>query len=156
MEMRHVLRWSICLSAILISAIESPAQPISENCSEIMEYESTILLCPSPLPPIRRIHIEGSHGRGKELREPDCSTFKPDIATVRRYFSKARLISERDWMHEIVWVSCRAHGSLVLEDGRKAYWGISAARSANVIIEGEPKQKIYLYCPECDFSPFWR
>ena len=59
-------------------------------------------------------------------------------------------------MHEIVWVSCRAHGSLVLEDGRKAYWGISAARSANVIIEGEPKQKIYLYCPECDFSPFWR
>ena len=46
---------------------------------------------------------------------------------------------------------------MILEDGRKAYWGIRANRSASVVIEGQPEQDFYLYCPEadCDFPPFW-
>ena len=81
----------------------------------------------------------------------------PDAATMQRYFSKARQISEHDWMHKLTWVSCSAYGSMTLEDGRKARWGISATRSARIAIEGPPLQVFYLYCPEadCSFLPFW-
>lgn len=82
--------------------------------------EDTVLLCPSPLPPVKAIHVEGSSGDGKKAREPDCNTFQPDVATIRRYFAKARQISERDWMHKLTWVTCGASGSMTLEDGRKA------------------------------------
>lgn len=152
--------WTACLSGILAFSVSSPAQQVSDSCVESMEddfVEDTILLCPSPLPPVKTIHMEGSLGDENREREPDCNTFKPDIATVRRYFSKARQISEQDWMHKLTWVSCSAYGSMTLEDGRKARWGISATRSARIAIERPPLQVFYLYCPEadCSFLPFW-
>lgn len=152
--------WTACLSGILAFSVSSPAQQVSDSCVESMEddfAEDTILLCSSPLPPVKTIHIEGSRGDGKKAGEPDCDTFRPDVATIRRYFSKARFINEQDWIHKLTWISCRVYGSMILEDGRKAYWGISANRSASVVIEGQPEQDFYLYCPEadCDFPPFW-
>lgn len=152
--------WTACLSGILAFSVSSPAQQVSDFCVESMEddfAEDTVLLCPSPLPPVKTIHMEGSLGDENREREPDCNTFKPDIATVRRYLSKARQISEQDWMHKLTWVSCSAYGSMTLEDGRKARWGISATRSARIAIEGQPLQVFYLYCPEadCGFPPFW-
>ena len=69
--------------------------------------EDTILLCSSPLPPAKSIYIEGSRGDGEKAGEPGCDTFRPDVATIRRYFSKARFINEQDWIHKLTWISCR-------------------------------------------------
>ena len=118
--------------------------------------DDTITLCPSSLLPIKTIHVEGSSGDAK-AQEPDCNTFRPDAATVRRYFSKAQQISDQDWMHKLIWITCEASGSITLEDGRKARWGLSPNRSALVTIEGEPYQKFFLFCSkaDCGFPPFW-
>ena len=102
-------RWLVCLPFIMTPGVMALAQqmPISNSCMESMKddfAEDTVLLCPSPLPPVKTIHMEGSLGDENREREPDRNTFKPDIATVRRYFSKAREISEQDWMHKLTWV----------------------------------------------------
>ena len=96
--------------------------PVHDACVDILEEDfadDTITLCPSLLPPIKTIHVEGSSGDAK-AQEPDCNTFRPDAATVRRYFSKAQQISERDWMHKLTWITCEASGSMTLQDGHKA------------------------------------
>ena len=152
--------WTACLSGILAFSVSSPAQQVSDSCVESMEddfAEDTVLLCPSPLPPVKTIHMEGSLGDENREREPDCNTFKPDIATVRRYFSKARQIGEQDWMHKLTWVSCSASGSMTLEDGRKARWGISPNRSALIRIDGGDYQEYFFFCSkaDCGFAPFW-
>ena len=152
--------WTACLSGILAFSVSSPAQQVSDSCVESMEddfAEDTVLLCPSPLPPVKTIHMEGSLGDENREREPDCNTFKPDIATVRRYFSKAREISEQDWMHKLTWVSCSAYGSMTLEDGRRARWGISPNRSALIRIDGGDYQEYFFFCSkaDCGFAPFW-
>ena len=152
--------WTACLSGILAFSVSSPAQQVSDSCVESMEddfAEDTVLLCPSPLPPVKTIHMEGSLGDENREREPDCNTFKPDIATVRRYFSKAREISEQDWMHKLTWVSCSAYGSMTLEDGRRACWGISPNRSALIRIDGGDYQEYFFFCSkaDCGFAPFW-
>ena len=152
--------WTACLSGILAFSVSSPAQQVSDSCVESMEddfAEDTILLCSSPLPPVKTIHMEGSLGDENREREPDCNTFKPDIATVRRYFSKAREISEQDWMHKLTWVSCSAYGSMTLEDGRRARWGISPNRSALIRIDGGDYQEYFFFCSkaDCGFAPFW-
>ena len=149
-----------CLSGILAFSVSSPAQQVSDSCVESMEddfAEDTVLLCPSPLPPVKTIHMEGSLGDENREREPDCNTFKPDIATVRRYFSKAREISEQDWMYKLTWVSCSAYGSMTLEDGRRARWGISPNRSALIRIDGGDYQEYFFFCSkaDCGFAPFW-
>ena len=152
--------WTACLSGILAFSVSSPAQQVSDSCVESMEddfAEDTVLLCPSPLPPVKTIHMEGSLGDENREREPDCNTFKPDIATVRRYFSKAREISEQDWMYKLTWVSCSAYGSMTLEDGHRARWGISPNRSALIRIDGGDYQEYFFFCSkaDCGFAPFW-
>ena len=155
-------KWLVCLPFILTPSALSLAQemPVHDACVDILEEDfadDTITLCPSSLPPIKTIQVERYSESKKGIGEPDCNTFHPDAATVRRYFAKARQISERDWMHKLTWVTCGASGSMTLEDGRKARWGISPTRSARIVIEGQPLQVFYLYCPEvdCDFPPFW-
>ena len=155
-------KWLVCLPFIMTPGVMSLAQemPVHDTCVDILEEDfadDTITLCPSPLPPIETIQVEGYSKSKKEAGEPDCNTFHPDAATVRRYFSKARQISRWDWTHKLTMISCSASGSMTLEDGRKARWGISATRSARIAIEGQPLQVFYLYCPEadCGFPPFW-
>ena len=152
--------WTACLSGILAFSVSSPAQQVSDSCVESMEddfAEDTVLLCPSPLPPVKTIHMEGSLGDENREREPDCNTFKPDIATVRRYFSKARQISRWDWTHKLTMISCSASGSMTLEDGRRARWGISPNRSALIRIDGGDYQEYFFFCSkaDCGFAPFW-
>ena len=154
-------KWLAFLPFILTSGNISLAQQmtIHDSCVKVLEEDfadDRITLCPSSLPPIKTIHVEGSSGDAK-AQEPDCNTFRPDAATVRRYFSKAQQISERDWMHKLTWITCEASGSMTLQDGRKARWGLSPNRSALVTIEGEPYQKFFLFCSkaDCGFSPFW-
>jgi hypothetical protein len=154
-------RWLLCLPFILMPGVMSLAQQmtIHDSCVKVLEEDfadDTITLCPSSLPPIKTIHVEGSHGDAK-AQEPDCNTFRPDAATVRRYFSKARQISDQEWIHKLTWITCEASGSMTLQDGRKARWGLGPNRSALVRIEGEPYQKYFLFCSkaDCGFPPFW-
>ena len=152
--------WTACLSGILAFSVSSPAQQVSDSCVESMEddfAEDTVLLCPSPLPPVKTIHMEGSLGDENREREPDCNTFKPDIATVRRYFSKARQISRQDWMHKLIMVSCEAYGRMALQDGRKAEWSVSPSRAALIRIDEGAYQEYFFFCSkaDCGFSPFW-
>ena len=154
-------KWLAFLPFILTPGAMSLAQQmtIHDSCVKVLEEDfadDTITLCPSSLPPIKTIHVEGSSGDAK-AQEPDCNTFRPDAATVRRYFSRAQQISRREWMHEITMVTCNASGTMTLQDGRKAEWGLRPSRSARVSIEGEPYQEYFLLCSkaDCGFPPFW-
>ena len=127
-------KWLVCLPFILTSGALSLAQqiPDRDTCVEIGEEDftdNTITLCPPSLPPIKTIQVERYSESKKGIGEPDCNTFHPDAATVRRYFSKAWQINGQDWMHKLTMISCSASGSMTLEDGRKARWGISPNRS---------------------------
>ena len=155
-------KWLVCLPFILTPGVMSLAQQIPDydNCIEIGEEDftdDTITLCPSSLPPIKTIHVERYSESKEGAGEPDCSTFRPDAATVRRYFSRAQQISRREWMHEITMVTCNASGTMTLQDGRKAEWGLRPSRSARVSIEGEPYQEYFFFCSkaDCGFPPFW-
>ena len=111
-------KWLVCLPFILTSGNISLAQQmtIHDSCVKVLEEDfadDRITLCPSSLPPIKTIHVEGSSGDAK-AQEPDCNTFRPDAATVRRYFSKAQQISDQDWMHKLIWITCEASGSMTL------------------------------------------
>ena len=152
-------KWLAFLPFIMTPGVMSLAQemPVHDTCVDILEEDfadDTITLCPSSLPPIKTIHVEGSSGDAK-AQEPDCNTFRPDAATVRRYFSKAQQISDQDWMHKLIWITCEASGSMTLEDGRKARWGLSPNRSALVSIEEKPYQKFFCSKADCGFPPFW-
>ena len=134
--------------------------PDYDNCVKIGEEDftdDTITLCPSSLPPIKTIHVERYSESKEGAGEPDCNTFHPDAATVRRYFSKARQISDQEWMHKLTWIACEASGSMTLQDGRTARWGLSPNRSAGISIEGEPYQEYFFFCSkaDCGFPPFW-
>ena len=155
-------RWLLCLPFILTPGVMSLAQQIPDydNCVKIGEEDftdDTITLCPSSLPPIKTIHVERYSESKEGAGEPDCSTFRPDAATVRRYFSKARQISDQEWMHKLTWIACEASGSMTLQDGRTARWGLSPNRSAGISIEGEPYQEYFFFCSkaDCGFPPFW-
>ena len=154
-------KWLVCLPFILTSGVMSLAQemPVHDACVDILEEDfadDTITLCPSLLPPIKTIHVEGSSGDAK-AQEPDCKTFRPDAATVRRYFSKAWQINGQDWMHKLTMISCSASGSMTLEDGRKARWGIRPSRAALIRIDGGDYQEYFFFCSkaDCGFAPFW-
>ena len=155
-------KWLAFLPFILTSGNISLAQQmtIHDSCVKVLEEDfadDRITLCPSSLPPIKTIQVERYSESKKGIGEPDCSTFRPDAATVRRYFSRAQQISRREWMHEITMVTCNASGTMTLQDGRKAEWGLRPSRSARVSIEGEPYQEYFLFCSkaDCGFPPFW-
>ena len=118
-------KWLAFLPFILASGNISLAQQmtIHDSCVKVLEEDfadDTITLCPSSLPPIKTIQVERYSESKKGIGEPDCNTFHPDAATVRRYFSKAWQISRWDWTHKLTMISCSASGSMTLEDGRKA------------------------------------
>ncbi len=155
-------KWLVCLPFILTPSALSLAQemPVHDACVDILEEDfadDTITLCPSSLPPIKTIQVERYSESKKGLGEPDCNTFHPDAATVRRYFSKAWQISRWDWTHKLTMISCSASGSMTLEDGRKARWGIRPNRSALIRIDGGDYQEYFFFCSkaDCGFAPFW-
>ena len=155
-------KWLAFLPFILTSGNISLAQQmtIHDSCVKVLEEDfadDRITLCPSSLPPIKTIQVERYSESKKGIGEPDCNTFHPDAATVRRYFSKARQISDQEWMHKLTWIACEASGSMTLQDGRTARWGLSPNRSAGISIEGEPYQEYFFFCSkaDCGFPPFW-
>ena len=155
-------KWLAFLPFILTSGNISLAQQmtIHDSCVKVLEEDfadDRITLCPSSLPPIKTIQVERYSESKKGIGEPDCNTFHPDAATVRRYFSKAQQISDQDWMHKLIWITCEASGSMTLEDGRKARWGISPNRSALIRIDGGDYQEYFFFCSkaDCGFPPFW-
>jgi hypothetical protein len=76
---------------------------------------------------------------------------------VRRYFSKAWQISGQDWMHTLTMVPCSAYGSMTLQGGRKAEWGIRPSRAGLIRLDGGAYQEYFFFCSkaDCGFSPFW-
>ena len=80
-------KWLICLPFIMTPSALSLAQqiPDRDTCVKIGEEDftdNTITLCPSSLPPIKTIHVEGSSGDAK-AQEPDCNTAKIGRASCR-------------------------------------------------------------------------
>ena len=155
-------RWLLCLPFIMTPGVMSLAQemPVHDTCVDILEEDfadDTITLCPSPLPPIETIQVEGYSESKKDAGEPDCNTFHPDAATVRRYFSKAWQISGQDWMHTLTMVPCSAYGSMTLQGGRKAEWGIRPSRAGLIRLDGGAYQEYFFFCSkaDCGFPPFW-
>ena len=76
-------KWLAFLPFILTSGNISLAQqiPDRDTCVKIGEEDftdDTITLCPSSLPPIETIQVEGYSESKKEAGEPDCNTFHPD------------------------------------------------------------------------------
>lgn len=122
-------------------------------CTTATEYQP--VLCRIKLPRIADIEIEENGARSTlaDDQNLDCSRFKLDAISVRRYFTKALQVkNEEDAHHTLDWLPCYASGTMRFTDGRKARWGINQSQTGSLVLDG--KSEMFLYCPDCKFKPF--
>lgn len=135
-------------------AQEAPDRSPS-GCQKLASEFYTVELCPVTIPAIAKVQIDPPP-RGELGPGEDCTTFRPGLPEIRRFWARARQISSQAYMHDLSWARCGVAGTLTLRDGRKADWHVSAARMGTLRIEGEPEEKaLHLFCPDCNFAPFW-
>lgn len=129
------------------------------NCSLYEEPgDFSIWLCAVSLPPIQYITISETTEATRRLQDPGCDTFKPDIPTLRRYFAKARRVRREDWMNLLDWVHCDVYGTMIFSNGQRAGWSVGPTQMGTIVFQDESEKetgRILLYCPECNFRPFW-
>ena len=83
--------------------------------------------------------------------EPEpCTTFRPAVAQIRRYFDRARRVSRRGFVHESNWSACHATGTLRLQSGQQARWMVQRLGAGSLTIEG---RNHYFDCPVCRLEP---
>jgi len=139
----------IGLTALLVLATKTLA---SGGCTKGSEYEPP--LCPLLLPKIASVHIEenGAKAVSSQDSDVDCSTFKLDVKSVRRFLSRAKQANESDAHHTLDWSPCYSSGTLTFTSGKTAHWSINQLRTGSLAIDGGPR--VFLYCPTCAFNPF--
>ena len=108
------------------------------NCSLYEEPgDFSIWLCAVSLPPIQYITISETTEATRRLQDPGCDTFKPDIL---------------DWVH------CDVDGTMIFSNGQRAGWSVGPTQMGTIVFQdesGKETGRILLYCPECNFRPFW-
>lgn len=139
----------VVLSLALFAADLSLA---NGGCTNGSEFEPA--LCPIRLPKVRLVHIEdnGAKASASEDQDVDCSSFRMNETTVRRFFARAKEANESDAHHTLDWSPCYASGTLVFSGGKTAHWSINQMRSGSLAVDGETG--MFLYCPTCNFKPF--
>ena len=150
-----LLAGGLCLAGTPFVLAQTPGQP-APGCQKLANEFYTVELCPAAIPPIAQVRIEATTPRGKGRPGEDCTTFRPSVSALHRFWAQAGQLSSQDYMHALEQASCGAGGTMVLGDGRKATWNVSASRMGTLHIEGEPEEKaLHLFCPDCNFAPFW-
>lgn len=142
------------VNKLILSVCALMASPMLAQgcCTKGSEFEPP--LCPFVLPKIASVSIEenGAKAAAAQEEDIDCSTFKINQVLVRRYLSRAKQTNESDAHHTLDWSPCYASGTLKFSNGQSAHWSINQLRTGSLSVEG--KDKIFLYCPTCDFKPF--
>lgn len=139
----------LVLSALISMTSTSFA---SGGCTKGSEYEP--VLCPVRISRITSVRVEenGAKAVASQDQSIDCSVFKVDAKTVKRFLSRAKEANESDAHHTLDWSPCYASGTLTFVGGKTAYWSINQLRTGSLVMEGG--SRIFLYCPACDFKPF--
>ena len=75
-----------------------------------------------------------------------CPTFKVTEKDIKEYFSKAKVVSNRDYMHEISWSECYASGEIRFSNGKVGKWRIQKYRAGSLFMDGK---KYYFDCQRC-------
>lgn len=144
----------MAIKPLLFTACALLANPLFAHdlCTKGSEFEPP--LCPISLPKISSVLIEenGLKAAAPQDENVDCSAFKLSKKQVRRYLSRAKRANESDAHHTLDWSPCYASGTLKFSNGKVAHWSINQLRTGALVVED--KEKIFLYCPTCDFKPF--
>ena len=144
--------------AALLSACNTFAEPpvkegpSKSECTQGTDLEPSI--CPLELPEIESLHVDYA-GRSSEQPpdEPDCNLFVPTTEDIKKYLQAAGSVSEWAWDHLLAWTECRSYGSGVFSDGARFRWHVRPTGIGRIDLEDG--SKIHIYCPDCDFKPFW-
>lgn len=147
--------WLACVSSVLAqSSGQHAALRSTPGCQLLANEFYTVELCPVVIPPMAQVQVDPPPPLQKRWPSEDCRTFRPRLPQLYRFWAQAGQISGQAYMHYLDWAACGASGTVTLQDGRKADWHVSAARMGTLRIEGEEKA-LYLFCPGCNFAPFW-
>ena len=150
-----LLAGGLCLAGTPFVLAQTPGQP-APGCQKLANEFYTVELCPAAIPPIAQVQVHPPPPLQKRWPKEDCRTFRPDLPALHRFWAQAGQVSSQAYMNYLDWAACGVSGTLILQDGRKAEWHVSAARMGTLHIEGEPEEKaLHLFCPGCNFSPFW-
>jgi hypothetical protein len=105
---------------------------------------------PWPRQAVARVTIDAVGLGDAERRatsEPEpCTTFRPSERQIRTFVTRARRISQRDFLHETDWSACHAVGHLRWQGGGSAEWMVQRFGAGYVSIAGA---RHYLDCPDC-------
>lgn len=139
--------------AVLCLSLGAASCTAAGKCTEASEHVPA--LCPTGLPRIAAVDIEKNGEKSPIENDPtvECSAFKITPKGVQLFFEKALETDARGANHTLKWSPCSASGKLTFTDGRKANWYVSQFQKGELDIDGEEK-RMYLYCPDCKYSPF--
>jgi hypothetical protein len=105
-------------------------------------------------PAIKSIVVQESGTEGDNAE--DCKDFTLTETDVHEFFKVARAASNRELTHETPQYACNGFtvGSLVLQDGKTAKWGIEQRRYGWLLVPSpgyapDGVFTLYFYCSEC-------
>ena len=127
----------------------SAATHAMEKCTDRSEF--TPALCPFRLPEVRKIVVNQHPTTSPLATKSDlaCKHFIPTNRTVRRFLSSAKKVTADDANQILDWSPCSANGEVYFVNGAKGHWKIDRYGGGNIVIDD--KERIFLYCPSCNF-----
>lgn len=129
----------------------STATHAVEKCTDRSEF--TPALCPFHLPEVRRIVVNKNPATSPLATKFDivCERLITTNRTVRHFLNNAKKVTADDASQILDWSPCSANGEVYFVNGTKGHWHINQYGGGNIVIGS--KEKIFLYCPSCNFSP---
>lgn len=110
------------------------------------------------LPKITRITIlENPRGKFMDgLSDPPqkcADVFVLSEKMIRKFFSKANKVTQRDYFDVLSISSCSVTGTVQFANGDKANWSINSFQSGTIFFT-DNKKNLFLFCPKCTWEPF--
>ena len=142
--------WAICLLGIF-QGVAAAEKYIPDR------YDSGGDRYWSPRPykksPVKRVTII-KNGMKFEANKDDtegCPTFKVTEKDIEEYFSKAKVVSAADYMHEISWSECYATGKIEFANGKSGQWNVQQYRAGFLWMDGKG---YHFDCQKCRSKVF--
>lgn len=82
---------------------------------------------------------------------PDqCRRFRLSRIAARHWFTRAKEVTQQDWLERLDWTQCSASGTLLTDGGRTYSWELDQSGRARVIVSSAVS--VYLAGHELPFA----
>lgn len=79
-----------------------------------------------------------------------CRRFRVSRIAAQRWFTKAKEVTQRDWLERLDWTQCSATGTLLTDGGHAYRWELDQSGRARIIVS--PAVSVYLSGREMPFG----